>query len=150
MKCTDIEKKLHIKKADIILSGVCLMAALFLMGGLLFGYGRGQLLQVSYDGEVILTAQLEESMYYLITYKENGAVLVKYEEIPDIPTDESYNLMHVAGRKVNMEAADCKDQICVHHKPISGGSESIICLPHRLAAEIVGGKQDERIDGMVK
>lgn len=150
MESGDKEKKLYIKKADVILIAVCLLAALFLAGGLLFGYERGELLQVSYDGDVILTARLDESMYYLITYKENRAVLVKNKEMPDIPAQESYNLVYVAGKKAQMEAADCRDQICVHHQSISGGGESIICLPHRLVAEIIGGEQDERIDGMVK
>ena len=99
MESGDKEKKLYIKKADVILMAVCLLAALFLAGGLLFGYERGELLQVSYDGDVILTARLDESMYYLITYKENRAVLVKNKEMPDIPAQESYNLVYVAGKR---------------------------------------------------
>ena len=33
-------------------------------------------------------------------------------------------------------SADCKNQICVNHKPITGEGESIICLPNQVLVEI--------------
>ena len=58
---------------------------------------------------------------------------------PSVPEGVSYNLLAVSAESVSMDAADCRDQICVHHIPITGSGESIICLPHKLAVEIVGG-----------
>jgi hypothetical protein len=50
-----------------------------------------------------------------------------------------------------MEAADCRDQICVHHIPISGSGESIICLPHKLVVTVTGKQDNENdLDGVAK
>lgn len=158
------ETKQHIKIADVVLIILCLLTAFILAGCLLLGREKGRLLQISYNGEIILTVQLEDSIsgktesagtsengvYYLITYGKDGAVPVRYEELPDISADGSYNLVYLSGGEVKMVSADCRDQICVHHKPVTSGGESIICLPHRLAVEITGGEQDEMTDGMVK
>lgn len=158
------ETKLHIKKADVIVMIVCILAAVVLAVGFGGSHKEGRMLRISYDGVIILTVELEEGIfsekesfatgqndsYYLITYEEDEARLVKYEECPAIVTDSSYNLVHILATGVQMEAADCRDQICVHHRPIKGGGESIICLPHRLVVEVTGNEPDEAVDGMVK
>lgn len=59
---------------------------------------------------------------------------------------EGWNLLAVSKEEVSMLAADCPDQICVRHRPISRGGEGIICLPHKLAVEIWG--EEESLDGM--
>lgn len=35
-----------------------------------------------------------------------------------------------------MESADCPNQICVHHNPVSHKGETIVCLPNRIIVEI--------------
>lgn len=64
------------------------------------------------------------------------------------PRGLDFNLLAVSDACVRMEAADCRDQICVHHIPIAGGGESIICLPHKLVVEIVGEKDVETPDAV--
>lgn len=157
--------KLYMTKADVALIIICLLAALILALCLFNGQKAGKILQISYDGEIIMTMDLteaagnllkrdaqsvEQGVYYLITYENSRAIPVRYEERPDIPEDVSYNLVYISSEEVQMEAADCRDQICVHHRPITGGKESIICLPHRLVVEIIGEEQGGRMDGMVK
>lgn len=151
-------------KADVVVIIVCLLAALILAVYLFNRQEQGKLLRISHDGETVITIELAESIsgqrqdsesggrgiYYLITYEENRAVPVRYEERPDMPAGVSYNLVYISPEEVWMEAADCRDQICVHHRPIAGNRESIICLPHRLVVEIAGEGQDEALDGMVK
>ena len=46
-----------------------------------------------------------------------------------------------------MEAADCRDQICVRHRAVSAVGESIICLPHKLVVEITTGEAHLRGTG---
>ena len=75
---------------------------------------------------------------------------MQHEKRPDLPSCVSYNLLYTSAKEVQMVAADCRDQICVHHRPITGSGENIICLPHRLVAELTGGEQDGMTDGMVK
>lgn len=43
--------------------------------------------------------------------------------------------------QVQMIKAECPDQICVHHKPVSKSGESIVCLPNRVVVEIEGGEK---------
>ena len=38
------------------------------------------------------------------------------------------NRLVISGGSAVMEWADCPDQICVDHRPVSSGGESIICL----------------------
>ena len=35
-----------------------------------------------------------------------------------------------------MQEADCPNQICVHHSPVSHKGETIVCLPNRVIIEI--------------
>lgn len=152
------------KKADRILIIGCLLAAL-LLGIFLSLYHRtGSTVRLSHDGIELKQIALHDvdqkgqTIYFLIRYKdidshykevtpevqaENTveAEVLYYEKKPELPETGSYNLIAVADGKVTMEAADCRDQICVHHRPISAGYESIICLPHKLVVEISGGEK---------
>lgn len=148
------------------LIGVCLLAAAVLALGFVFRKSEEQILRISWDGVEIerqsLTAEWKKqtgsvfeqdgTRYCLLLYTEEEISCQWYEGdfVPEIPAGKSYNLLSVSDGEVRMEAADCRDQICVHHSPISSGGESIICLPHRLVVEIVGGSDKEALDGMVK
>ena len=57
-----------------------------------------------------------------------------------IPDEGAFNLFSVTDGVVRMEAADCRDQICVRHRAVSAVGESIICLPHKLVVEITTGE----------
>ena len=139
-----------IKKADIILIVVCLLTAALL--GIFFVVHRetGGTVCIRYDGIDLKKIDLYSAQtdpeaeaangYYLITCR-GDVVSVEYfrdKPEPKLPEETSYNLISVADGSVIMEAADCKDQICVRHKPISSTGESIICLPHRLVVEMIG------------
>lgn len=144
-------------RADVALTGICLLAAAALALWFVVGKKEGRTLRISYDGEVVVTEAVDAhvrprggTVYYLFVFEESGAAWERFEAYPEIPDGVSYNLLSVSGSEVSMEAADCRDQVCVHHIPISAGGETIICLPHRLIVEIVGGRDEEPFDGMVK
>jgi hypothetical protein len=154
--------KQHISRADILLIIFFIAAAVLLQVWMLFGRREGSKLQISYDGTELYTISLEQSAdaetqkFCLITYAETpeGKVspAVSFSAaMPACPADSSYNLLVIEEGTVTMEAADCRDQICVHHIPISGSGESIICLPHKLVVT-VNGKQDDdnALDGVAK
>lgn len=48
------------------------------------------------------------------------------------------NVVKISGGKVTMESANCKNQVCVHHSPVSRTGESIVCLPHKIVVSIKG------------
>ena len=148
-----------IKKADIILIAVCLLAATLL--GIFFVVHRetGDTVRILYDGteikEIVLDSRQTNSDtetgygYYLITFRDDimGVKYFSDQPEPKLTEGTSYNILSVTDGMVVMEAADCGDQICVHHKPISSIGESIICLPHRLVVEIVGDENLVSVDG---
>lgn len=157
--------KQHIKKADIFLIVLCLLASVLSGLWLLTGRQDGTTLTVTYDGTTLYTAALAQSdmfthdtdegdiRYLLITYPEPESLpeITVFSDRPDIMEDTSYNLLVITDGKVYMEAADCPDQICVRHKAIAADRENIICLPHRLVVELSGALQtQDTLDGMVK
>lgn len=154
-----------IRRADICLVAVFLLLALGCFLWFAAVRKEGQVLRISCDGQVFAEISLSqtgmqktvedngEARYCLILCGERVSC-EWFETRPDltsmVPEGLGYNLLVVSGSDVSMEAADCQDQICVHHRPIRGGGESIICLPHKLVAEIVGGVDPETLDGMAK
>lgn len=157
-------------RADKVLIVVCFLASAVL--GMWFGFGKreGRALQISWDGAVMerLALPLEGKgrtdvvsgqdgiLYCLMLYTEGGIFFRWYEERPDQEIkrieagEQGYNLLAVSGERVWMEAAGCRDQVCVHHLPISSGTENIICLPNRLVVEIVDDADGEKFDKMVQ
>lgn len=138
-------------KADIVLIIACLFAA-FLAGFFLIVYRRvGNTISISRDGVELYIIDLEDihsdknTQYYLICYEEGqdgytgqDVHIMHFEQYPEVPAGQRYNLFSVTNGTVTMEAADCKDQICVRHIPISSDRESIICLPNKLVIEMNG------------
>ena len=158
-----------IRKADIVLIVVCLLAAALL--GVFFVVRResGSEVRILCDGVELMkidllsasqtaSSQADSDMatgngYYLVTYIEDTASVEHFAYKPELKLAEGtgYNLISVTGGKIVVESADCKDQICVRHKSVSSKGESIICLPHRLVVEIVGDDiPDESLDGVVR
>lgn len=144
-----------IRRADILLIIGCLLTALFL--GIFFTIGRrtGNMVSISYDGMELCKIDLDErnginpagqTQYYLILYTENEAHVTYHTDRPELPDDRSYNLISIMNGTAVMEAADCRDQICVHHRPIMSERESIICLPHKLVVEMLGGGNETQTE----
>ena len=139
---------LHLmRSADILLIGFCLIIALLLCIFFMIRRGNGHAVSISQDGMELYRIDLAESgsdqqkQYYLILYYgEQETNIMHFETYPELPVDRSYNLFSIADGTVTMEAADCRDQICVNHKPIMSERESIICLPHKLVVEMRGLK----------
>ncbi len=151
----------RISRADFCLTAFFLFLALGIFGWSSLSREDGQTLRISCDGQIVEEVSLAqirqhglagtgrdsaaETVRYCLLLNVNGHVSCEwYETKPDLVTTvsegSSYNLLTVSEAGVSMEAADCPDQICVHHIPIKGGGESIICLPHKLVVEIRGGE----------
>lgn len=151
-------------RADGFLIAGCLLTALLLGIVLVFHRSVGSTVCLMCDGvelRQIAIQDFDQDGYYLIIYSNTGsghneailatdknetvkAKVFYYKNKPILPIGERYNLISVADGKVTMEAADCQDQICVHHKPIMSERESIICLPHKLVVEIeASGRRTE-------
>lgn len=96
--------------------------------------GRGQpaapVARITRDGELLEEIALDKvaAAYSFVLEDELGS-----------------NTVRVEPGRIRISAADCPDQICVEQGYISDGTVPIVCLPHRLMIEIVGG--EEPLDG---
>lgn len=103
-----------IKKWDIFLFLSIILVALALFGGAhLFG-AKGECVVVKEDNEVVYRGKLAE----------------------DYTLHLSGNTVVVEDGKVFVKDADCREQICVNHRPISKKGETILCLPHKVSITI--------------
>ncbi len=85
---------------------------------------------VNIDGDVVDTYSLNKDGEYEIT---NG---------------HFHNKMKIAGGQVSMIEADCRDQICIHSRPIKGSNETIVCLPNKVVIEVKNIENDYGIDAI--
>lgn len=131
-----------IRKADIILIVGCLLASVFISVFFVLNRSAGKMANISCDGVEVAVIAFGESefergeKFYLIRSTRTDVTIEVFDEYPVLPEEENFNLLSVADGEVSIAAADCRDQICVRHRPVSDDGESIICLPHRFVVEI--------------
>ncbi len=102
-------------------------------------------------------------MFLISTVQEKGALVTvtvdrKLQGSYDLSRDREiridgegfYNVLKIKDGKAEMISADCPDQICVKHRPISLKGETIICLPHKIVVEIISSETEpgEGIDSI--
>ena len=108
-----------IKKADIIIAVSVIIAALVVLGAFfLFSLAGGYVVVVQ-EGKEVARLPLDKDDSIAITHDALG-----------------HNTVVVKDGKVSVAQADCRDQICVKHKPVKNKGETIVCLPHKLIVEI--------------
>lgn len=59
-----------------------------------------------------------------------------------VETSEGSNTVVIADKTVDVTWADCSNQVCVEHDPITDIGEQIVCLPHGMVIEIVAHEED--------
>lgn len=96
----------------------------------------------------ILTVALIAFLVFKATMKDGSyaAVLINGEEKYRyslgqdgeylIKNGEYENLLVISGGKAYISEANCRDEICVHHRAVSKTGESIVCLPHKLVVTV--------------
>lgn len=106
------------KKTDLILVVIALMAAAGIWLFYSAGAEKGGVAVVTVDGEVMAELALQDA------------------DRVRIPSEKGYNVIEVKDGQAFVAEADCRDQICVDHKHIEKTGETIVCLPHKLVVEI--------------
>lgn len=107
-----------VKKADIILcvAVAAVMGAVIILFSLFAGNGK----------TVVITANGNS--------RETKLSVDNTVNITDSVLGS--NTVVIKGGTVYVSEADCRDQICVNHAPISKEGEIIVCLPHKVTVEI--------------
>ncbi len=120
---------MKLKKMDIVL---VLSIVIIAIGGLVVYSMLGQ----KEAGTVVV--EVDGKMYGEYALYENQEVLI-YDT----------NVLIIENGEANMYEADCPDQICVDHIPISKNGETIVCLPNKVVVTITEGKANE-LDAVVQ
>ncbi len=126
-------KKGFLKKGDIVAFCAVLAAGLALLLIFNFASKSGDYAEVSVNGEVYATLDLNKDFRCEIKNKSG----------------EITNVAVVANGAVHMEYADCPDQICVKHAEISKSGSSIVCLPNKVVITVCGDKSSQP-DGVAR
>ena len=115
-----------------LIAGIMICAVLLTVAFLLKGSGVGTTVVVSVGGE------------------EYGRYSLLKEQVVQI---NDTNTLVIHNHEADMLFAECPDQICVKHTPISGTDENIICLPNKVVVTIedfYGKNQESELDAVVK
>ena len=71
-----------------------------------------------------------------VTVKKNNEIIYKGSLYENKVIELEGNTVEIKDGAVTVTQADCKNQICVNHRAITKKSESIVCLPNKVIAEI--------------
>jgi len=107
------------KKKDILF-----IAAVLAVAFVFFLYNQQK---ASYGGRWIIVT---------VDGKEYGTYSLEVDNEINIKTERGYNKLMIQGGMAYMAEADCPDQYCVDKGKINKNGESLICLPHRVVAEV--------------
>ena len=119
-----------IKKKDFLLGGGILAVAIVLFLVMrVTGSEAENRIQVTVDGAV----------YGIYSLTENQVIEVKEGDF--------YNRIRIEDGKAYMEEANCPDGYCERQGKISGGAQTIVCLPHKLVVEVLEADDTSRDSG---
>lgn len=127
-----MEEKKKERNDKILIVGIVFAAILLSVAFLLKGSSVGTTVIVSVDGE------------------EYGRYSLLKEQVVQIGDT---NTLVIHNHEADMLFAECPDQICVKHAPISDTDENIICLPNKVVVTIedmYGKHQESELDAVVK
>ena len=107
------------KRRDILLAGgIVLVALVMLLAMHVTGETKGDQVQITVNGEIYGTYPLEK------------------EQTIEVTEGEFHNVIRIEDGQAYMEEADCPDGYCKRQGTISRVNETIVCLPHKLVAEV--------------
>lgn len=115
-----------VKRNDIILIVVVIIVGLSVMAFLNLNKTEGSKVLLIVNDKTVKSFSLSKNISY--SYKNKDGIL---------------NTFRIKNGYVDMLDATCPDKLCVRHKKIHYNHETIVCLPHKLVLEIVGGENQD-------
>ena len=70
-----------------------------------------------------------------------GVYPLAEDRVIPVQSGEQQNLVVIEGGFVRVREANCPDQVCVRHRPVSQAGELIVWLPARLVIRVLGGEE---------
>lgn len=115
-----MEIKKYKKEVLLIVIILLISCVLLLVNRILFSKPARQV-EISVNGEVVNTLDLNQDADILVEGYHGGT-----------------NHVIIKDGKVQVSEATCPDKICVHQGWVDQTGESIVCLPNRMIARIIG------------
>ena len=114
------------KKKDLILgAGIIVIALAMLLVMQLTRGEEGNQIQVTLNGKIYGTYSLSK------------------DQTIEVKDGDFYNRIRIEDRKAYMEEANCPDGYCEEQGKISGHTQTILCLPHKLVVEVLENESDQ-------
>ena len=108
------------KKKDLILgAGIIVIALAMLLVMQLTRGEEGNQIRVTLDGKIYGTYSLSK------------------DQTIEVKNGDFYNRIRIENGKAYMEEANCPDGYCEEQGKISGRTQTIVCLPHKLVVEVL-------------
>lgn len=124
MKSPEAKRKL---RNDLLLILVLLLTGVIAITIFTLTKKEGGFVRITVDGELYGTYPLDTDADIRIEHPDGG-----------------YNLLVIRDGAAHMESATCPDLLCVEQQGwIRHTGETIVCLPNRTVAEVIGGREGE-------
>lgn len=113
------------KKKDMVLGiGIVVIALIMLLIMQMTRTEEGNRIQITLDGKVYGTYSLGKN------------------RVIEVKDGSFYNKIRIEDGKAYMEEANCPDGYCEEQGKISGRTQTIVCLPHKLVVEVLEADND--------
>lgn len=109
------------KRELILVAGILIVAGVFFLGNRLLNQKPAQVVEVTVNGEVVETLDLQKDADIIINGANGGT-----------------NRLVISQGQVSIQEATCPDRVCIHQGKISQSGQLIVCLPNQMIAKIVG------------
>lgn len=115
------------KKKDMVLGiGIVVIALIMLLIMQMTRTEEGNRIQITLDGKVYGTYSLGKN------------------RVIEVKDGSFYNKIRIEDGKAYMEEANCPDGYCEEQGKISGRTQTIVCLPHKLVVEVLEADNDTK------
>ena len=78
--------------------------------------------------------------------KSNGTYSLSKDQTIEVKDGDFYNRIRIEDGKAYMEEANCPDGYCEEREKISGHTQTIVCLPHKLVVEVLENENDQGLE----
>ena len=75
-----------------------------------------------------------------------GTYTLSKDQTIEVKNDGFYNKVRIEDGKAYMEEANCPDGYCEEQGKISGHTQTIVCLPHKLVVEVLDNGETDTSD----
>ena len=72
-----------------------------------------------------------------------GTYSLSKDQTIEVKDGDFYNRIRIEDGKAYMEEANCPDGYCEEQGKISGHTQTIVCLPHKLVVEVMENENDQ-------